>query len=282
MWSNYCYTVFMLKIITNTIINRITAITMVNEGVANRIPPKNTPDQLNKMNRKKFQKILIETGVYLKQYPNKIPYLVTITTKQNSTFLNERVMSHKEAKQRLSMWLELRVKQKVFTAYLWWCEIQHKTTNDIHFHIVVFSDIEKPFDIKKEVLYLNEKFPQTGTNVINIAKIKNNADGVLYYMLSYMKKFKTSYIHGKVCQLSQEIRKCYKQHAGIYITTEFHSDNIMQFITNKKIYSNEFVTSYYLNIFDEPNGKVAPNRIDVRVNKMAALPIETGFYEIVD
>jgi len=49
----------MLKITTNTIINRISAVTMVNEGVYNRVPPKNTIDQLNKMNRKKFQKILV-------------------------------------------------------------------------------------------------------------------------------------------------------------------------------------------------------------------------------
>lgn len=268
----------MLKITTNTIINRITAVTMVNEGVYNRIPPKNTPDQLNKMNRKKFQKILIETGVYLKQYPNKIPYLVTITTKQNSTFINETIMSHKDCKQRLSQWLELRIKQNVFTAYLWWCEIQHKTTNDIHFHIVVFSDNQKPFDIKDEIKYLNKKFPNTGTNVINIAPIKNNTNGVLFYMLAYMKKFKTSYIHGKVCQLSQEIRKCYKQYSSVYITTEYHSDNIMQHINNKKIYSNEFVTCYYLNIFEAENKKKTHCPVDSGAKeKMSVLPYAEDF-----
>jgi len=263
----------MLRITTNTILNRITVTTLVNEGVYNRVPPKNTPDQLNVMNRKKFQKILIETGVYLKEYPNKVPYLVTITTCQNSSGL-----THKQCKGRLSMWLELRIKQKVFTAYLWWAEIQLKKTNDIHFHIVVFSDNEKPFDIPNEVKYLNDKFPNTNTNVINIKKLDKGTNGVFYYMLSYMKKFKKSEIHGKVCQLSQEIRKCYKKYAGKYIISEYHSDNIMEHITNKKIFSNEYVTSYFLNIFDPPKVReVTQCRVDSRANINSVLPYGVDF-----
>jgi len=255
----------MLEITTNTITNRITARRLTNNMDYKPIIPQRDDTKPNVMNKKKFMLIFNRVGVFVKENPTKIAYLVTITTKQNSCLL-----SHKECKEKLSMWLELRKKQMVFTSYVWWCEIQHKTTNDIHFHIIVFSDIEKAFDIPNEVKYLNEKFPQTGTNVINIQPVFNGLSGVVYYMLSYMKNKIKSEIFGKVCQCSYDIIKCFNIHKGKYINIEQHSDNIMQHIENKIIFTSEYVTCYYLNIFDKSSLKGAPNLCEIRVNKIEA------------
>lgn len=264
----------MLKVITNTIINRVTVITQINQGVCNKIPPKNTANQENKMNKKKFMKILIKTGVFLKESGKDFkPFLVTITTKNNTNSL-----THLECKKILGRWLDLRKKQGIINAFIWWAEIQHNKTKDIHFHCIVFSQHLKPFNIPNEVEYLTEKFPTTNTNVINIKPIVNDASGVLFYMLSYMKKFRVSWIVGKVAQLSYAITQDYKKHCDKYIISELHSDNIMKYITNKKIFSNEFVTSYYLNIFDENlTGKAAHSLSDIRANKMSALPVGIEF-----
>jgi len=154
---------------------------------------------------------VVEYAIVIDQHEKIRPlHFMTITTCQHKT---------KEQDKYFSEYLGIWLKQIPNDGYLWTAERQTKSTNDIHFHVLIYCE---KIDIKSKLRLLNKKFKGTGTNALNVKPVLNRGSlGAAKYISSYQVKSlkidkEVNRVYCRVSQVSYKLRDLYKKYNPLY------------------------------------------------------------------